>query len=299
MREFWGLIPALITPFKKDGSIDFDGLGENVDVLLRKGAHGFLAGGGTGEHLHMDIDEWRQVVRVVMEHAQSKVPILVGAFGLTSRAVIEKAKYAEESDADGVLVPAPYLYPLEERELYQFYKDVSDSVNIPITIYNAPFAAKVSLSPALVVRLIQDCSNIRSLKDASGDIRATQQFITSTHGALTVFEAWDSITIEAFVLGAKGWITSAAGNLLTEQASKICDLAIKQKNFDKAREIYFKLIPFLNYIDSRQATQWLTFVHEALNMIGLKGGYPRKPLLPPEPDMIEEIRKVLKEIAVI
>jgi len=286
----------MLTPFTKDEMLDEEGLRTNVDFLIDNGVHGLVPVATSGEYPHLSETEWKRTLDIVVDQVNGKVPVIAGTTAMTTINTIKRTKYAEDAGAHGAMVLASPYYLLTEEAAFQYFKTVAESVDFPIVLYGHPYRAKFDLSPEFVAKMVDDVSNIQYIKDSTSDIRRVHQYLRSTNGKITVFAGMEQIALSSFALGAKGWIT-ATGNFLPRVMSQICELAIEKKDFENARELYFRILPLPAYIMS--GGKWLALSKACMTMVGGVGGYPRRPLLPVTKVEKEKLRKILVDIGAL
>ena len=169
---FKGSIPALITPFK-NGAIDEKGFQDFVEWQISQGSHGLVPVGTTGESPTLSHDEHRRVVELCVEVSNQRIPVIAGAGSNNTAEAVELAQHAEKVGADGVLVVTPYYNKPNQRGLFEHFKAVNDAIGIPIIIYNIPGRSIIDMSVETMVRLYNECENIKGVKDATADMQRT------------------------------------------------------------------------------------------------------------------------------
>jgi len=289
-KEFRGVFPPIITVFGKNEEIDEEGYREHIDWLIENGAHGIIVGGSTGEFFNMTLEERKRLIDVTIDHVNGRVPVLAGTANCSTRLTVELSKYAEDAGAEGVLIVPPYYYKPNDEEIYQHYKAVSDAIDIPIMLYNNPGASKVYVPPPLLVRMAKD-GVIQYVKETHGDVAFVHEIIYLGGGKHPiVFFGRDENAFEAFTVGAVGWV-SGASNVTIKLQRELYDAVVVEKNYEKGREIYYKILPW--FLLTERRGRWISYVKAALQLMGLDRGDPRRPLLPLNKQEREELRKVL------
>ena len=167
---FKGLGIALITPFKEDGSVDYDALIRLVDYQLSNGADFFCILATTGETPTLTREEKQKIKDLVVDYVQARVPILIGCGGNNTAAVVEELKTGDFKGIDGVLSVCPYYNKPSQEGLYQHFKAIAAATQLPVVLYNVPGRTGVNLQAATTVRLARDCQNIVAIKEASGNL---------------------------------------------------------------------------------------------------------------------------------
>ncbi|MEI2387722.1 4-hydroxy-tetrahydrodipicolinate synthase [Breoghania sp. JC706] len=166
---FKGSYTALVTPFR-NGSVDEKGFQDFVDWQIKEGSHGLVPVGTTGESPTLSHDEHKRVVKLCVDAAGGRVPVVAGAGSNNTTEAIELAQSAEASGANGVLVVTPYYNKPNQEGLYQHYKAINDAISIPIIIYNIPPRSVIDMTTETMARLFADCKNIVGVKDATANI---------------------------------------------------------------------------------------------------------------------------------
>lgn len=220
---------VMVTPFKKDGSLDEEALRLNIDWYIEHGAPGVICTGSTGEFDALSDEEIKRVIEVTLDQVNGRVPVIAGTSATSTWKAKELSKFAEDAGADGVMAVPPYYYHPKEDEIIEHYREVAESINIPVMVYNNPWTSKVDMKPQLIARLAE-IDNVRYVKESSGDIRRVEQILRLTGEKLTVFCGSDVLPFESFVLGAQGWV-SVAANIIPKEAQKLFELvAIEKKS---------------------------------------------------------------------
>jgi 4-hydroxy-tetrahydrodipicolinate synthase len=294
MENLEGVYVALVTPFTQDGDVNYAGLQENVDWLIKQGVHGLIPLGSTGEFASLEDEQKRRVMQTVIQAARGKVSVIVGASAETTQKAVFYAKQAEEFGADGVLILPPWYYTPNCEEIFNHYARIAESIKIPIMIYNNPISSKVDVKPEIVARLAK-LPNITSIKESSGDIRRITLIRILTDERLTIFCGWEDMAYESFIMGARGWVC-VIGNVAPQLAVQLYELTVVQKDYDAAWKLYKRMLPFLRYLEYSGKT------HKALKYLldkmGLCGGYCSSPKLPLSDVEKAEVEKLFNQLSI-
>lgn len=162
---FEGLMPAMVTPFDEDGEVDLRATGEVVERSIGAGVSGIVILGSTGEFPQLDGGERRRFAEEVAGLVAGRVPLVVGVGATGTREAVALARHAEAAGADGVISVSPFYWTVGEEALFRHFATVSESVDIPMLVYNFPLLTGIDLSPTLVARLADECPNITGIKD--------------------------------------------------------------------------------------------------------------------------------------
>jgi 4-hydroxy-tetrahydrodipicolinate synthase len=288
-----GIIASIVTPFNDDQSINKKTLRYLVNYLIGKGVHGIFVNSGAGEFAALSLAEKKELIEIVVEEVGGRIPVYAGTGAITTKEAIDLTQFAEKAGADAVSVIAPYSIHPSQEELYEFYKELSGNTNLPIILYNYPKRTGVNLSEALVAKLVK-IDNIAGIKDSSGDFALTMDYIRLQNEHFSVFAGIDMFIFAALAYGARGSISSTAG-FVPEFAVKIYE-AVRQKDYETAGKTQNELYPLRK---SYAMGSFPAVVKEALKMLGIDVGLPRKPIMPLSEDSKKELRKILSNIGVL
>lgn len=295
-KSLAGSFVVLTTPMKPDQSIDEKGLRENIQWVIWEGIHGIITTGSTGEYVSLTEYERKMVTEIASEEIGGRVPFCVGAGAETTKDVIMYSKFAKEAGADAVMIAPSYYCRPNLDEVYGHYQKISNAVDIPIMIYNNPFTTKVDLAVDNVLRL-SEISNVRYIKESSGDVRRISMLMLSGEGKITPFAGFDDLLLESYFMGAKGGVIVAA-NICPKLCADLYDLAVEKKEYDKARSLYFKMLPLLNLIEGPMG-KIVQIAKRGAEMVGHAGGPCRSPRLPLTKEEEATLRKILERMELI
>lgn len=290
MSEFEGVIPALVTPFKENFDVDYEGLARNLDYL-EKYVDAVVPAGTTGEAATLSYEEHIEVVRYVAE--VSKVPVIGGAGSNSTREAVYLAKEVEKAGADAAMLVTPYYNKPNPEGLYQHYKTVASEVSIPVIAYNVPSRTACNLTPEVAEKLSQ-IDNIVGIKEASGNLKQIAEIIRRTPEDFVLLSGDDFLTLPVLLLGGKGVISVAAN--IAPKLMKEMYTAFKEGNVEKARELHYKLMPLFSvlFIDTNPIP-----VKKAMNLMGLAAGKPRMPLVELDDAKTEKLKEVLTSLGLL
>jgi 4-hydroxy-tetrahydrodipicolinate synthase len=237
---FHGSIVALVTPMDDDGTLDWAALRRLVDWHIENGTHAIVAVGTTGESPTLDMDEHVEVIRVTVEHARERVPIIAGTGANSTREAIELTRAAEKVGADGCLLVTPYYNRPTQEGLYLHHKAVADAVPIPQILYNVPGRTGCDMLPETVERL-SHISNIVGIKEATGNLDRARDILRRCGERIELYSGDDATALECMALGAKGDI-SVTANVAPRLMSDMCELA-RAGNMQEAHALNERLMP--------------------------------------------------------
>ena len=292
-----GVIVPIITPIDEDERIDEARLRRQVDFVIKGGLHGILAFGSNGEFYQLEEDEMRRGLQIMVDQAAGRVPVYFGIGAINTKKCCRLAKMAVENGAVGVSILQPMFLKPTEEELFQHFKAIAQAVpETPVLLYNNPGRVGYTMSANLVDRLAHEVENIVGMKDTSGDITQTEEFIRRTRDVnFKVFGGKDTLLYASLCHGAVGGVCTA-GNFMPEL---IVDVYNKYMDGDLKGplEAQFKLNPVRLSMD---AASFPVAAKDMANLRGLDIGVPYRPNLPtPEGKALDNIRRTMKEAGLI
>lgn len=288
-KRFKGVFTALVTPMQDDGAVDYDALENFVNYMIDEGIHGIIPLGSTGEFYALTYEERAKVMEATIKAVAGRVPVVVGTNDSSTAAVIENSKRAEAAGADGLLIAPPYYSLPTPDELFEHFKAVDAAVGIPIMLYNYPGRAGVDMEPEFIERLA-DLPNVKYVKESTGDVTRVSELIRRCGDRLDIFAGGDTVALESFVLGAKGWVGGIA-NVIPAEHVKLYNLAVEEQDFVAAREYYYEILPQLDKVEN--SGKYTQFVKAGCAIKGHPVGSPRMPLMPASAEEIADLKTVL------
>jgi 4-hydroxy-tetrahydrodipicolinate synthase len=285
---FEGVLPAIITPFKRNSTMDLDleGLRSNIAFLLEQGVHGIVPCGSTGESATLSFEEHEQVIEVTVDEVDGRVPVLAGTGSNNTAEAIRFTEAAKDLGADGALVISPYYNKPNRSGLVKHYTKIAD-IGLPIVMYNVPGRTGQNLLPELVIELASH-PNIVAIKEASGDIGQVSRIIEGTLDEdFMVISGDDGLTFPILCLGGSGVISVAANiepALMVKMFDHFCE-----GELEEALDIHYALSPLFRglFIDTNPIP-----VKKAVALCGMAGG----PVRPPLDDLDAEKTAKLQEV---
>ncbi|MFA5347186.1 MAG: 4-hydroxy-tetrahydrodipicolinate synthase [Methanoregula sp.] len=289
---FEGVLPAIITPFKRNSAMDLDiqGLERNIDFLVSAGIHGIVPCGSTGESATLTFEEHEKVIEIVVNDVNGRIPVLAGTGSNNTAEAVRLTKAAKDIGADGVLIISPYYNKPNRSGLIKHYTKLAD-LDLPVVMYNVPGRTGQNLEPDLVAELARH-PNIVAIKEASGNIGQISRIIEETRDEdFAVISGDDNITLPIMALGGAG-VISVAANVDPERMVAMYE-AMKQGDNQKALVLHFALSPLFRsmFIDTNPIP-----VKKAVELMGMAGGPVRLPLDDLDERRTEQLRKILDTI---
>jgi 4-hydroxy-tetrahydrodipicolinate synthase len=290
---FQGCGTAMVTPFRKDGSLDELTLRSLVKRQIDEGINFLVPCGTTGESPTLAHREHLRVVEITLEEAKGRVPVLAGAGGYNTAEVIELAKEIKAMGADGILSVTPYYNKPTQEGLYLHYKAIASAVKLPIIVYSVQGRTGVNVEPATLKRLAE-VDYIVGVKEASGNIGQQAAVVHQVPRDFAVLSGDDAITIPLIALGGHG-LVSVVSNEIPGETAALVQLALAN-DFAGARELQRKYMPLMevNFVESNPIP-----VKTAMALMGLLEPVYRLPLCPPNSANQAKIEKVLEALGLL
>jgi 4-hydroxy-tetrahydrodipicolinate synthase len=274
VRGSW---PALVTPFLNKDEVNFEVLRQLVNFHAENDSSGILLLGSTGEAILLTQEERSKIIDCVIDEANSKIPVMIGVAAMTTEQTITNAKYAKDAGADaGLMVQPPYIKP-KQSSLYQYFKDVADSVDLPLVIYNNPERCGVNIEPETIARLSKH-KNIVAIKEAGPNPYGVMRTVELTRGEFNILCcdcAFYALIPVVMSSGGKG-TSNVTGGMCPCGLAKISKPWENYHDVLIMREELYRLLPLIRmmYCETNPVPlKW------ALNQIGANVGRPRKPLM--------------------
>jgi len=288
-QQLKGTGVALVTPFQKDGSVDYKALEKLVDHVIKGGVDFLVALGTTAESPTLNASEKQRVFAAIVKYCNSRVPVVCGMGGNNTDEVVHQLKTFDLTGADAILSVAPYYNRPSQEGLYQHFKAVAAATQLPVILYNVPGRTGSNILPATVLRLSADCSNITAIKEASGNIVQCMELLQNKPDGFTVLSGDDNLVLAQIALGMEG-IISVAANCFTKDFTNLINMALAGK-YDKARKLLYKLLPGIDllFVEGNPAG-----VKAALHQMGICENILRLPLVPVSDMTGKKINEYLK-----
>jgi len=282
---FGRLTTAMVTPFKKDLSIDWDGVATLAQHLVSTGHDAIVLNGTTGEAPTTSDDEKDQIIKVVKDATGGKVKIIAGAGNNETSHSVEQARRAAKAGADALLVVTPYYNKPPQAGIAAHFTAMADATDLSVMVYDIPGRTGIAIEPDTIVRLAEH-PRIAALKDAKGDPASTSWVIKRS--GIPVYSGDDILNLPLLSVGSVG-VVSVCGHTIGKKLRELID-AWFAGNSARALEIHQEVLPVYT---GTFRTQGAILTKAALNLLGLPGGYTRLPLVDATPDQIEQLRKDL------
>lgn len=293
LNQLKGCGTAMITPFRRDESIDEAAFRRFVEFQITGGVDFLVACGTTGESVTMTEAEQARVVELTLQFAAGRVPVVAGAGGYNTREVIEKIHRYEKLGVDAILSVTPYYNKPTQEGLYQHYRALAAATRLPIILYSVQGRTSVNLEPATVARLAE-VENIIGIKEASANISQIAEIASLVSDDFRIFAGDDSVVLPVAALGGVG-VISVASNLLPRLVSDLCHASVETR-LDEARRLQRQLTPIFKamFIESNPIP-----VKAALAMTGMIEEVYRLPMTPMSQANRARLEQVLTETGVL
>ncbi len=273
-----GVVIPLFTPLNKREEIDRESMVKLINYVIKGGVHGIFVMGTAGEFARLREKEWIKGIEVAVSHVKGKVPIYVGVGDTGTQRVISKIKIAEELGADVLVATPPYYFPVNEKEILLFYKQISSVTSLPVLAYNIPATTGVNIKPEVVVKMAKS-GTIAGIKDSSGDFPKLEKIIRGVkqNPDFRIFVGEQSLFVRGITAGAHG-VVPIMGNIVPKLCVDIYE-AIKKGEIEKSQLLDRKLQDLTTSIEG-SVDSWSGFIaggKMALESIGILKGITTQP----------------------
>ncbi|MGY4829676.1 4-hydroxy-tetrahydrodipicolinate synthase [Sphaerotilaceae bacterium SBD11-9] len=289
MKPIVGSIVALITPMQEDGSVDYDALRRLIDWHIAEGTDCIGVVGTTGESPTVSVEEHCEIIRVAVEQAAGRVPIMAGTGGNSTREAIELSRYAKKVGADCTLSVVPYYNKPSQEGIYAHFKAIAEAVDVPMVLYNVPGRTVADMLPETTLRLAH-VPGVIGIKEATGNIERACTLIKQAPKGFSIYSGDDPTAVALMLLGGHGNV-SVTANVAPRAMHELCKAAIAGRA-KEAAQIHLKLLPLHKnlFIESSPTpTKW------ALSRLGKCGDTVRLPILPLTPSGQNAVEQALRE----
>lgn len=289
-----GSIVALVTPFNDEGMVDEPKLKELINWQIEKGTDGILVCGTTGESATLSHAEHRKIVELAVGAVKGKIPLVAGCGSNSTREALELTEYAKEVGADYALVITPYYNKPTQEGLYRHFRKISDSVDIPIIIYNVPSRTGSNILPETVLRIYNDCRNVIGIKEASGCLDQISKIMSLVDEKFILLSGSDEITLPILSVGARG-VISVVANILPALTHELVSVFLSG-DIQGARKIQLELYEIIKvlFIETNPIP-----VKTALESMGMIKANLRLPLCSMNEPNSNKLKEVLKKYKLI
>ena len=264
MDAIKGMGVALVTPFNKDGSVDYSALAKIVDYNIENGTDYLVVLGTTGESATLSIDEQEEVKKTIEKANRNRIPLVLGIGGNDTASVARKVQSTDLSSYVAVLSVSPYYNKPTQEGLYQHFKHIAEACPKPVILYNVPGRTAKNMEPKTVARLAQDCSNIVAIKEAAGDMVQALELLRIVPKDFLVISGDDMITLPMIHAGGAG-VISVIGEGFPKAFSDMVRFALNGQQ-KEALDIHYTIMPLIDLIFKEGNPAGIKAVFEQLNL---------------------------------
>lgn len=292
--QFGRLITAMITPFDENRELDLNRAEEFADRLVKGGTDSVVVCGTTGEGPTVFYSQKIEVIKAVVNAVDGRIPVIANVGVNCTADTIGFARDVEKLGVDGCMCVVPYYNKPPQEGLYQHFKAIAESTELPIVLYNIPSRCVVNMKAETTLRLAHDCVNITAIKEASGDIEQVKAILADAPEGFQVYSGDDSFTYELMQAGGVG-VISTISNVATARMKEIVE-ACAAGEWERAAELNDRLMPLM---EGLFATTNPILVKESLALAGFPVGGVRLPLVDATPEQSETLAAIMREVGVI
>jgi 4-hydroxy-tetrahydrodipicolinate synthase len=290
IEKIKGVIPAMITPLDKNEEIDEKGLRYLTRFLIESRVDALFPLGSIGEGPKFNRGERKKVIKIVIDEANGKVPIIPGTGGVSTRDTIEFTKDAKDLGAIAAVINPPWYFPPTDDALLMHYKTIAEKTDFPIILYNIPSLVGYKINSNVVSEAAK-VENIIGVKDSTAELLNYQQIINTTPKNFKVIQGYGSLFLPSLIIGGKATMCGEA-NIAPKTIVNMYK-SFLNGDLKAAKKLHYKLVPLASIIG---LGTFPAAVKEAMNMLGLPGGYVRAPTAPLRREERDKVRNVLKNI---
>lgn len=285
--DWKGIHSVVVTPFKEDGSIDFQKYAGLIQSNIKNGADGIIVAGSTGEFYALTIEERAELFKVTVESAAKKVPVLAGVADLQNATITKLCKHAEETGCNGILALPPIYAKPDVRETETFFRRVAGATKLPVMLYNSPGRIGISL-PISLVDTLAKIDNVVAIKDSSADIVHLTELCATVKDRLAVFVGYETMIRAALPVGCTG-VVAMAHQLAGRLVRRYYDAAVARdiQTMDRIEPALFAIYRCF------KVGSYYAGIKSVMTILGQPVGAPREPLLPYTNEQLDAVRSIL------
>ena len=266
----------MATPFDQDGKVDYSALERLVNHLIDNKTDTILVAGTTGESPTLSALEKTELLKKVIEFAGGRAKVIFGSGSNNTDSSIKASMEAESNGAEGLLIVAPYYNKPSQDGIFAHIKAVSDKVSLPILVYNIPGRTGINIQPQTMLRLIEECPQVKAVKDSTGNVDQTADLARQVSSSqFRIYSGDDNMTLPMLSVGACG-VVSVASHIIGKPISEMIEASLSG-NLDKAREIHYRYLPVFKGLFNAPNPTCLKYV---MSKMGITGETLRLPLVP-------------------
>jgi len=284
-----GAFTALVTPFR-DGNVDEEAYRKLIEWQIQEGIDGLVPCGTTGESATLSHEEHEAVIRICIDQAKGRVPVIAGTGSNNTREAVGLARFAKQAGADAILLITPYYNKPTQEGLYQHFKAIAAEVSIPTVVYNVPGRTGVNLAPATMARIYKDIPEVIGVKEATANLTQISDILELCDDNFILLSGDDFTVLPTLAVGGNG-VISVVSNIIPRDMHDLC-AAYATGDKKKARELHYKTQPLCRacFLETNPAP-----AKAALGMLGKCDPALRLPLVPLLPENREKMKKTLQD----
>ncbi|MFK7000462.1 4-hydroxy-tetrahydrodipicolinate synthase [Flavobacterium oreochromis] len=291
MQLFLGTGVALVTPFKKDFSVDVEALKRIVNYVIEGGVEYLVVLGTTAESATLSVEEKELVINTIVETNAGRLPLVLGVGGNNTLQIVEELKTRDLSAFNAILSVSPYYNKPTQEGIFQHFKMVAEASPLPVILYNVPGRTSSNMLPTTVLRIANECENVIGIKEAAGDIVQAMKLIQLLPKDFLVISGDDMITLPMILAGGAG-VISVIGEGFPKEFSEMVRLGLK-RNVDEAYALHYKLMDSIDMIFEQGNPAG---VKEIFKSLGLSENTLRLPLVNVNEDLANRLDSFTKQI---
>lgn len=281
---FTGSGVAIVTPFTEDG-VDFEKLEELIEFQIKEGTDALIICGTTGEASTMPDEEHKEVIKFAVEKVNKRIPVVAGTGSNDTKHAISLSQYAEEVGADAILSVTPYYNKTNQMGLYRHFKDIAESIKIPVVLYNVPGRTNLNIAPD-TIKALSEIDNIVAIKECN--INQVADIINLCGDDFTVYSGNDDLTVPMLSLGGKG-VISVMANIIPKDTHNMV-VSFLEGNIEEARRLQLKYVDLIKALFMDVSPMPLK---AAMNLMGMNVGKCRMPLVDLDEEKLSKMKNVL------
>ncbi|MCM8813276.1 MAG: 4-hydroxy-tetrahydrodipicolinate synthase [Candidatus Omnitrophica bacterium] len=286
---FKGAMVAIVTPFK-EGKVDENTLAKLVEFQIKNKTSAIVPCGTTGESATLSFAEHERVIELVVETAAKRVPVIAGTGSNNTAEAVRLTRHAKEAGADAALLIAPYYNKPTQKGMYLHFKQIAESVELPLVLYNIAGRTAVNMEPETIAKLAHDFPSIVGVKEASGNLEQMSRIKALCPPSFALISGDDALTLPVLAIGGTG-VISVVSNIVPHDVAKMVD-EFEKGNLKKAREMHYKLLPLIKamFIETNPIC-----VKTAMELLGLCEPGLRLPLCAMSEENLKKLKQALDE----
>lgn len=290
---FKGSIVAIVTPFRDD-KVDEKKLRDLIEFHIKNGTSGIVPCGTTGESATLSFAEHERVIEITIEQAKKRIPVIAGTGSNSTQEAIMLTRHAAKAGADASLQVSPYYNRPTQKGLYEHFRAIAESANIPLILYNIASRTGVNIEPETIAKLAHDCETIVGVKEASGNLEQMSRIKQLCGQSFALISGDDSLTLPILSVGGTGVISVVANIVPQDVANLVAEF--EKGNLKKSQEIHYRLLPLIKavFLETNPIP-----VKTAMGLLGMCAPDLRLPMCAILPENMEKLKKALKEYGLL